>query len=41
MTYFIAPLVAALFFVVVSTAFLIRRDRREMARHWSRPRECD
>ncbi|MEU0781328.1 hypothetical protein ABZ341_07045 [Streptomyces sp. NPDC006173] len=38
MTYFIAPLATALFFVAISTAVLIRRDRRQMAHQWSRPR---
>lgn len=36
MTYFIAPLATALFLVAVSTAVLVRRDRRQMAHQWSR-----
>ncbi|MFG2308711.1 hypothetical protein ACGFS9_08465 [Streptomyces sp. NPDC048566] len=41
MTYFAAPLAVALCFVAVSTAFLVRRDRKRMAQLWSRPRGRD
>ncbi|MFD7682902.1 MULTISPECIES: hypothetical protein [unclassified Streptomyces] len=41
MTYFIAPLATALFFVAITTAVLIRRDRRQMGRLWASPRGRD